>query len=191
MDAEGNCSLEVPDQSVQHILEQVLNRDKMIPVCRGKKSFTFPHRFQLFSETNALPLSQLKSQYDWTFSNVRSSNFSILWIQVLFKHSGGIYTRCYFCFSQLPKAQQTLLIAPGADEVTESQYRQWHRLSISSFLLVILLQIWLDKKTIWLWDELACLSKPIGLTVHPSHEPFRLLILGNYHNTIGSVNNAS
>ena len=31
---------------------------------------------------------------DWTFSNVRSSNFSILWIQVLFKHSGGIYKRC-------------------------------------------------------------------------------------------------
>ena len=32
MDAEGNCSLEVPDQSVQHILEQVLHCDKMILV---------------------------------------------------------------------------------------------------------------------------------------------------------------
>ena len=64
MDAEGNCSLEVPDQSVQHILEQVHHRDKMIPVdVKNTHSFTFPHRFQLFSETNASPLTQLKSQW--------------------------------------------------------------------------------------------------------------------------------
>ena len=35
MDAEGNCSLEVPDQSVQHILEQVLHYEN--DFCRCKK----------------------------------------------------------------------------------------------------------------------------------------------------------
>ena len=69
MDAEGNCSLEVPDQSVQHILEQVHHRDKMIPVdVKNTHSFTFPHRFQL------LPLSQLKSQ---TFSNAVPTIFKL------------------------------------------------------------------------------------------------------------------
>jgi hypothetical protein len=40
------------------------------------------------------------------FSNVSSSNFLILRIQILVNSSGGIYKRCYFCLSQLPKIKK-------------------------------------------------------------------------------------
>ena len=74
---------------------------------KNTHSFIFSYRFQLFSEANSLTLSHVWSQwYYWKFSNVSSSNFLILRIQVLVNSSGGIYKRCYFCLSQLPKIKK-------------------------------------------------------------------------------------
>ena len=75
--------------------------------CQKYSLFHFFYRFQLFFEANSLTLSHVWSQwYYWKFSNVSSSNFLIRKIQVLVNSSGGIYKRCYFCLSQLPKIKK-------------------------------------------------------------------------------------
>ena len=69
--------------------------------------FTFLYRLQLFSKANSLTLGHVWSQWHyWKFSNASSSIFLILRIQVLVNSSGGIYKRCYFCLSQLPKTKK-------------------------------------------------------------------------------------
>ena len=69
--------------------------------------FTFMYRLQLFSKANSLTLGHVWSQWHyWKFSNASSSIFLILRIQVLVNSRGGIYKRCYFCLSQLPKIKK-------------------------------------------------------------------------------------
>ena len=74
---------------------------------KNADSVTFFNRFQLFSEANSLTLSQVRIKWCyWKFSNVSFSFFSILWIPVLVCNSCGIYRRCYFCLSRLPKIKK-------------------------------------------------------------------------------------